>query len=317
MTAYVRNTAMSPRFWVGLAAVCLVASLLLGYHNAQMAADRAIAIRATPPPPPVLLQNFDAEAHANATKDVRVFAEVDPGAPVAVTVTAEDGSRHGAVLFPLYPVSEVGRAKLLTHLNARNSVPRPVKRPDAALPPPEAIGLVVRFAADEAEAVRQADVAFGAGLAGGLHGRVVEIRGSMMAPGNLRFVAQGAIAAMGGALAEGFLSIQPPNRSFTATLTPPPTSPLQSTLHKTAVVAGLLSVLLTLAPSLGFSRPPGRDEAEISVPMQPGHRSFSPIATQDEISKADALAAAESVSAFERAAGQGLDALRQRIRSRL
>ncbi len=319
MTLWVRKWLEDPRLWLSVGAVCFVVSFLLGYHQAQVVADQALAVRSAPPPT-VTIQDVPKVRDASLTREIRILAETDIGAPVSVDVTRADGSVELAVFYPLYPVSRAGRDALLS---AEGALPRPQPRPynlGAGRPP--ALGIAVFFAKSADAAKAAADQSFGAGLGGGRFGRVVEIKGAEVTPGDLELVAKGAIAARGGTLASEFLSVKPFTKSRMEAVALPELSPWHGVLQWVAVLSGVAAIYFSLRPHIPARRRRRKSRQPDEAPQVTLHRTFSPIATQDEIHDAEEAARARAHVAhpvmrmLDAAFQETKGALVSRIRSR-
>lgn len=317
MKSWIVKSLISPRLWLGLGALCMIGTFAVGYHQAQKAAEQVLALRSDPAPA-VLLQDYGHDRHV--TREVRVYAEVDPGAPVSVDFIGEDGAEESAVIYPLYPVSDIGYGVLARTPTMADAPQRPAERPGAD-GKKVALGFLVRHVASGGRDEQVAG-AFGEGLGNGQFGRVMEITGMAVAPGNLSYVAQGAVAAMGGTLSAQPLAVRPFTRSRMEAVDAAAHSALAGGLTTAAIFCGLAAVALSIRHHVTMPRRrvvsrPRPDSRPVST-----HRVFAPIATQDEIALADAEAAMRRyvshpiVRIVEGAANEARDTLRAKIRSR-
>lgn len=95
----------TPRLWLTAGAVCLAASVLLGYHEDQVAADSVMADK-VPSPSAAFIQNYDPATHSNILREVRLLGEVAFGQSTRVNVGSETAPKMVEVV-PVYAVSEV------------------------------------------------------------------------------------------------------------------------------------------------------------------------------------------------------------------
>ncbi len=142
MSQKFKHLIKAPRMWLTAGSFLLGASMLLGYVHDQKLADQTLAQKVGLPDP-VLVQDFDPEVHANMLNEVSVLAEVHLG-HAAIRYFGEGADQERFVFLPVYPVSEGGRARALSHIahhsGRAQGAPRPVARPSGARnPQPAAI----------------------------------------------------------------------------------------------------------------------------------------------------------------------------------
>lgn len=291
LRALVIRIFLSSQPWLVAALVAVGGSFAVDYVDAQRTADRALALRQGPPPA-TLVQDFVPARHVGPAREVLVRAETRLGDPTIVKL-GRDGQPRSAVIFPLFAVSQPGQAALATAMEnpAGLAAIRPVPRPKAEAPTPRAIGVILHIS-DRAESdLPDSTTLIARRFGGGAHGRVVEVNGTRVSPGDMALVVKGAMAARNIDLSDDFLAIAPFENGREAALAPPPSSGLQRGLFwggmTLALGAALLSVRVTdHGPDL--PRRPGRQDTRAAPAESAKARDrFRSIPTQDEVYAAD------------------------------
>ena len=282
---------------VFLAAAMLAAlGLLGGYVEVHERADRELALRQGPPNK-VALQEFTPVMHLGPADEVRVDAEADFSRSSIIS-HADDGGMHHALIVPLFPVSDLGKARIGAGDAGNNALNAQVaRRAEGGPETSAALGYLVHPLASReaapADPTALAERVFGSGR----YGTIVEINGQVGTTDGLGMMAVGAMSAMDITLAEQHLVIRPfggarqlylggrtPNYGFV-------------TLLGGAVLLSLLGAVLALRSA---SRADGHavnhlDDEDFEPqyePRTPGgaptgqHPKFAPIPTQEEIIEA-------------------------------
>ena len=112
----------SPRPFLAVAAMCVGAHLVVGYHHDQMHAERAMYSRAGQPEP-TLIQHFMSDKHANIAGEVHLVGQIKLNESEAVNFGDESSPEWKRVL-PIFPVDveylAVAQGYLRPHLAAYN-----------------------------------------------------------------------------------------------------------------------------------------------------------------------------------------------------
>ena len=98
-----RNMILTPRVWLSAGVFCFGASIVIGYHQDQMAAEEVLAEKVSLPTQ-VLIQDFDRSAHSNILNEARLIME----AALTETITLNIGSVEEASWVQVTPVYAVG-----------------------------------------------------------------------------------------------------------------------------------------------------------------------------------------------------------------
>jgi hypothetical protein len=284
---FFKRIVLSPQLWLAAAALSVAGSLVVDYIDAQRTADRALALRQGPPPV-ALLQEYEPSVHVGPAREVVIRAETDLADPVIVSLGPE-GATQTAVIFPLFPVSDVGLSSIRASIEGAGTLGaiRPVPRPTGATIAPQALGVVLYWA-DSPDVDINDLIArrFGAGR----NGSVIEVNGERVAPGDMALVVKGAMAAQDMEIADGFLAVSPFRNGRIAALSPPPSSGLQRGLFWGGVTLALGGLIVSMrsvdqGPRLAPNpKRPGEQDTRVSPGSTAKARSrFQSIPTQDEI----------------------------------
>lgn len=279
-----KQTLAHSHLWLFAGGLLIAASLVLGYHEAQVTADRTMALRQGPPPT-AAIQSFDPERHRGMAGEVNVVAEIDPAGGM-VTQYGPDGSGKSAVIYPLYSLSQAG-LKRLTDQIAGAGHAQPVDTPAAA--PPQATGPVLGVLVQPIEAgipaFDIADLLSRISIGPGNHGTAIILNGELRSSRDLVPAIDAALAARGQSpLGEKALLILPFPQGRVAALS----APAPSDLRRILFWSGLGLVVIAAAISV---RPRVPEEAAQFVteplPLQSlPTRRFAPISTQDDLTPA-------------------------------
>lgn len=128
MLKALKNLVLSPRLWLSTGVICMVVSVLLGYHQVQMDAETALAQKIHVPNR-VLVQEFSADTHENTMGELHILAEAAFDQKFRVTVGG-DGASQFIDVIPIYPVS---RRSLPLAKSLVEPQRRPVPRAQAAV----------------------------------------------------------------------------------------------------------------------------------------------------------------------------------------
>jgi hypothetical protein len=115
----------TPRLWLTAGVVCFAASIIVGYHQDQIAADSVLAEK-VPSPPVVLIQDFDPGLHSNLLREVRFLAEADVSRSIRRNVGSESVSKIVEIV-PVFPVTSISAPLAASVLN-QDAPRRPVGR---------------------------------------------------------------------------------------------------------------------------------------------------------------------------------------------
>ena len=123
---------VSPKVWLAAGVFCFGSSIVVGYHQDQMAANSVLAQKVGLPPE-VLLQNYIPEEHTNIVDELQVLAEVALAGAALVNVGSDD-TPHWLAAVPIYPVTSVSQPFVVQYHSAKpNRSRRPMPRANAPL----------------------------------------------------------------------------------------------------------------------------------------------------------------------------------------
>jgi len=177
-------------------------SVIVGYHQDQIAADSVLAGKIGIPPLG-RVQDYDDKLHSNLLNEVRLLGEAAVKDAVLINLGTEESPRFVQVV-PVYPVSSASTPMALWYLRSvYDAVRRPMPR-SSAFAVAEAshrLGRIERKAC--AFLISEGQVADDLGVIGdGLNGPLVSLFGAETGGGKVTMAARVALADRGVALAE-------------------------------------------------------------------------------------------------------------------
>lgn len=288
----------TPRWWITAGLGTFLLSILVGYHQDQIAADSVLAGK-VPLPPLVQAQEFDRSVHSNLLREARLLGEAATRDAIVVDIGSSDVPRLVQVV-PVYSVSEESAPMAIWYQRSiYDAVRRPVPRSSApsiaaeidALRATErtAIGLLI----SEGRATDDLNI-----VGPGVNGPLVSLLGAETGGGNIRTFASAALNERGVMLAEDVPVIalypagqrpQAPIHDYSA-----PRRVLEI-LALALLAIGLLKLLPPI--TIGRSTPDDFEEVE-AVGDFPS--IFEPILTQEEIIRREQDASEKSAAKSRR-----------------
>ena len=287
---------IDPRSIFLAAALLAALGLVGGYVEVHERADRELALRQGPPKK-VALQEFTPVMHLGPADEVRVDAEADFTRSSIISNPGEGGMRH-ALIVPLFPVSDLGKARIGAGEAENNALNAQVaRRAVGGTESAVSLGYLVHPLASReaapADPTALAEKTFGTGR----YGTVAEINGQVGKSDGLGLMAAGAMSAMDITLAEQHLVIRPFAGARQLYLGGRPPDYGFVTLLGGAIFLSLLGAFLAFRAASqadGFAVGLVRDE-DYEPRYQPRtpsgaptgkHPKFAPIPTQEEIIEA-------------------------------
>jgi hypothetical protein len=309
------NILLAPRIWLTAGAFCIGSSMVLGYHEDQLAASRALAQKVGLPDQ-VMIQDFRVETNSNLVDEVHVIGEISLRRATRANIGTEATPRWVQII-PIYPVSAEGlplaEARLaMLHGHARRPMPREQAveladaRIESANATPAPLGLVIREGnTDDRTELVASDIASTV-LGQGEFGPLVEIMGAQLYGMSLASSVGKVLAAVGIDSTAAPLMISPYSKGRESALATPDFSNLRSLLAAAAsffIACGLGAVLASFVPRTVKGQKQTTDNVAASGAF-PSIRFFQPIATQAEIVNEIAKAAEDKKrQAWERKTG--------------
>lgn len=301
MPLWIRYILPSRNGWLVAAAVCIGVSLMIGYHQDQETAERAM-LRKIGMSDQVLIQKFTPGRHENRIGQVSVLGEINADDSVRLNVGSET-SPHWIRLTAVYAVGRDMLPFAEQFLFAdRGEVRRPVHREAAngmARQKHVVDGIGDQALAFIVEEIGTGDTEAHAGKPGS-HKIVAEnesvslirLQGALVSGASIRAAASEALSAAGISMTPEILMIEPaPLAKDAADL-----EGRFDLLRWLAMITGMLIATATLAAPLikvrigaRPRRPTGRVEVSATGSF-PAIGTFQPIATQDELRMEDDIA---------------------------
>ena len=286
-----------PRSIFFVAAVFAALGLVGGYVEIHERADRELALRQGPPPK-VALQEFAPVLHLGPADEVLIDAEAGFAQARVVVHPTDAGNRH-ALIVPLYPLSDAGKAIVEAGQDGNTALNAQVaRRADAGPETPLALGFLVHPIASRSDAPEDAAVLAEEVFGSGRHGTVMTVNGRAGDTQGFGMMAVGAITAMEIDLSPHYLAIRPFAGGRVAMLSGRPTSNAYLIFVGAALIFGILGVVSALraAREAEMIMQAFEDDDEDYEPqyepktpagMATGrHPKFAPIPTQEEIIEA-------------------------------
>ncbi len=280
-----KETFLHSRLWLSSGAVLMVVSLLLGYHQAQMAAETALAQK-TSVPNLVFVQDFKGFADENALGEVHVLAEAAFDRAVRATV-GKDAQRLVDIV-PIFPVSRQSYSKVKSLGDTQR---RPAPRSQAAVISKRydamariesmPVGVAV-FQATETSTLPDVSHLI---LGEGRNGALMNLTGLHICGAEVLEVAAAPLAQMGVVLTQEALAIAPyvDGRAI-GPASARDTSNLQNTLFWVSLgmlAFGLIAMSTAQSPTKNQSKNMAHQVKATGA--FPAMDPFQPIAGQDEI----------------------------------
>lgn len=308
--AYVRGPGLfrrfwrlsqTPRWWLTAGAGVFLLSVLVGYHQDQIAADSVLAGKIGMPPL-VRVQDYDENLHSNLLREVRLLGEAAVDDAVLVDLGTEESTRVVQVV-PVYPVSPASAPMALWYLRSvYDAVRRPMPRSSAFALSAASDRLARIERRPSALLISEGRVADDLGVIGeGLNGPLVALFGARTGGGEVTRAARSALAADGLAMAEDVqvVALYPGGRR--------PETPVEDfsasrrTMELIALCLGAIGALQALCPfAIRRERrsEPNFEEVQ-AVGEFPG--IFEPILAQEDLLREEQDASERKASATRRA----------------
>ena len=305
MNFRIKHIVKAPQFWMSVGGLFVAGSLLVGYHNAQMTADRVMALKSAPPGA-VVVQDFKSDEHSNASGEMHLIAEANLNTPLVIQ-TGRANARGRAMLLPIFPVSDAGRRLLepvedtmedrASSVSGPNTPPpvRPKPRNREVSSLADALGFLYYPLPLYSEIDYRAEDLVTRRLGPGLNGTVVVIHGAELIDDSsalvgLSMIVKGALIAKGRDVTQDMLIIEP----FVGTRAVIAVPPFYRQLQNSLFLAGLIIAAIAAYVSVRPSRPmqPRRSSRIVDPVMmytRASKSTFQPIATQDEIYTEDEM----------------------------
>ncbi len=298
-----RNIILTPRLWLSAGVFCFGASIILGYHQDQMAAEGVLAKKVALPPQ-VLIQDFVPKKHSNILSEVKLLAEAALTQTVTLNIGTESAAKWVQVT-PVYAVSSVSKPFADTYqAMAEGEARRPMPRSRKAELAVEAQTIQRLEQVPMGLVLIGSDYSVGQtglldSLGDGLNGPLIAVTGSLLESSNITQQA-------GAALAENGVSILEDS---------PIVIPYQNGLRIAGQVAdygtarsimewvSLAMIVMGVAQMFNlFQRPPKPAEvpfqAVAAVGVFPG--VFQPIRTQEDLVREEQEKSEEEASSTRR-----------------
>lgn len=309
-------------------AVCAGVSLLIGYHQDQQSADRAMAQKAGLPDQ-VLIQDFTSGIHDNLIGEVRVLGEIRADDSILLNI-GSDPSPSWLRMTPIYPVGRDTLPFAEQFLAADRGEPRRALRRDASVDlaqrAPASRDIGAQALAFMVEPADSAEVPPPTGpetrydvIATTDATTLIRLEGRLVSDSGPYSSAADAVLASGPSTRTGQLMIEPSAFARDAL----DTDPWLDHLRRWLMALGLLIAIAPLSAPIILVLIEGRPKP-LPVPVEvpsagafPAIRAFQPIATQDELRREEEFGVVQSL-ARDRIARLGSAALGRigRLRSR-
>ncbi len=120
-----QDMALTTRMWLSAGVFCFGLSIILGYHQDQVAANNVLAEKVAFPAP-VMIQDFHQSKHVNLLNEVQLLGEVALEETVTLNV-GTDVAPNWVQMLPVYPVGAASRPfadKFFTTGSPRRPMPR-------------------------------------------------------------------------------------------------------------------------------------------------------------------------------------------------
>ena len=294
MISWARKLAISPRLWVSAGLLCFGASIVVGYHQDQLAAYEAMKTKIGTPPE-TLIQDFNPGQHSNQLNEVRLLAEAGLAQAATYNLGTDEITRW-VNFIPIYPVSRQSLPLAETYIAESNGVPRrPFARSDAGkiqaqedmlrVLDKQPLGIMLsenfQFSADAASAS-------GVRIVGdGQQGPLVSIYGAQISGEALFASAATALEAQDVNVLPTLPLISPYPRGARTMPTFVDYTPLRTALDWAAVVFVLIGVASMFSIFPRFQKP--KKEAPIVVEAFGEMPAvFQPIRTQEDLQREEA-----------------------------
>lgn len=294
MVSWARKLAISPRLWVSAGLLCFGASVVVGYHQDQLAAFQAMKTKIGTPPE-TLIQDFNPGQHSNQLNEVRLLAEAGLAQAATYNLGTEEITRWVSFI-PIYPVSRQSLPFAEKYIAENSGAPRrPFPRSDAGaiqaqedmlrVLDKQPLGVILsenfQFSADAASAS-------GVRIVGdGQQGPLISIFGAQVSGEAMLASAAIALEAQDVNVLPNLPLIAPYPRGARSVPTLADYTPLRSALDWTAVALVLIGVASMFSIFPRFQKP--KKEGPIVVEAFGEMPAvFQPIRTQEDLQREEA-----------------------------
>ncbi|NNE82097.1 MAG: hypothetical protein HKN18_17645 [Silicimonas sp.] len=314
----------SPRVWLAAGVFCFGSSIVVGYHQDQMAANSVLAQKVGLPEE-VLLQDFIPDVHTNMVDELQVLAEIGMSKATRINVGSDENAKWVG-LVPIYAVSTVSEPFLAQRAAVASGKPRrPMPRANAPLLAKSAIatrmlerqalGVIMADLNGDATLLRPADLGLPV-LGSGLHGPLVRIVGVELEGATLFDSAAVAMERQGMGIIPGALMVSPYSDPRATELAIRDLAPLRQALIWAAILLVGIALIARVPLAQLIHRP--RKESVEEVPSVHSFPAiFQPIRTQAEIAREQEQAQKAEPSTrrkLSRIAGQVADSAADALR---